>query len=1023
MNPAAFFVRNWQLSAILFVLLAALGVQAWLAIPRGEDPPIDFPAYSVVAVYPGAGPRDVEQLVAEPIERRLAELDDVKRVNSQSRDGLAVVYIEFHTGVDVDRKYDAVLREVNELRPELPRELASLDVTRFSSTNVNIAQVALVSSAAPYSELEDRAKALRDRFNDVPGVKRAQIWAIPLRQVRVSLDLGRLAQLGIPTGRVLQAISADNDEIPGGSVDVGGRRFDVKASGAFTSLDQVRNTVVATSAGRVTRLGDVATVAWGYADPTYIGRYDGKRAVFVTASQTGKLNIARVRDALWRELDGFQRTLPATIRLERGFDQSKNVSARLAQLGRDFAIALLLVLVTLLPLGLRASGIVMVSIPLSVALGLALLSATGFTLNQLSIVGFVIALGLLVDDSIVVTENIARFLRNGYTRREAAIAATRQIAVAVLGCTATLILAFLPLVFLPGGPGEFIRVLPLTVIYTIAASLLIALTVTPWLGSVLMRESADARGNVFMRALTGGIARSYAPLLRGALRRPAVTLAAAAAMVVASLALIPAVGFSLFPKAGTPQFLVDIETPEGTALSATDSVARFVERTLAHHPQVRTVFTSVGQDNPQIYYNVIPRHEDPTVAQLFVLLRRYDSGRTPALMDTLRAEVASYPGARIRVRELENGTVQDAPIAMRVSGPDLDTLRTIAAQMERVFQAMPGTMYVENPIRNERTDLRVVVDRGKAGMLGIAGAEVNRSVRLGIAGLTAARYREGDGDEYDIAVSLPRAGAGMPGPGQLDRVYLASLTGAAVPLRQVADLRFEASAPIIRREQQKRTATVAAWVRTGFNTDRVTRNILAELGKLRLPPGYTLSAAGEIESRQESFGGVGNAVIVAVFLILAVLVLEFGSFRSTLIVASVIPLGLVGGILALLLSGYTLSFTATVGFVALVGIEIKTSILLVDFTNQLREQGVPLLEAIQRAGEVRFVPVVLTTLTAIGGLLPLALEGSSMYSPLAWVIIGGLLSSTLMARVVTPVMYRLLPPAVAPAPASLSAAD
>jgi multidrug efflux pump subunit AcrB len=257
---------------------------------------------------------------------------------------------------------------------------------------------------------------------------------------------------------------------------------------------------------------------------------------------------------------------------------------------------------------------------------------------------------------------------------------------------------------------------------------------------------------------------------------------------------------------------------------------------------------------------------------------------------------------------------------------------------------------------------------------------------------------------------LPRDG--RPSPAILDRVQVASMTGAMVPLRQVASLGFRASPTLIDHRDEERAVTVTAWVRTGFNTDRVTKNVLAKLNGVALPPGYRLLPAGEIESRQESFGGVGSAVIVAVFAILAILVLEFRSFRSTLVVASVIPLGVVGGIVALLLSGNTLSFTATIGFVALVGIEIKTSILLVDFTDELRRRGVSLDDAIQRAGEVRFVPIVLTTMTAIGGLLPLALQGSSLYSPLAWVIIGGLVSSTLIARLVTPVMYRLLAPAL-----------
>jgi multidrug efflux pump subunit AcrB len=424
----------------------------------------------------------------------------------------------------------------------------------------------------------------------------------------------------------------------------------------------------------------------------------------------------------------------------------------------------------------------------------------------------------------------------------------------------------------------------------------------------------------------------------------------------------------------------------------------------------------VGHDNPIVYYNVFSRVDDPRVGQLFVLLRHYDPERTPPMLDTLRAELARYPGAEIALREFENGPPLDAPIALRVMGPDLDTLRALAGRLEEVLEETPGTQYVTNPLRLARTDLRVAIDRAKAGLLGIASVEIDRTVRLGLAGLEAGSLREPDGDERSVVVRLARDE--RPSPADLSRIYVSSMSGQLAPLSQVADVRFERATPEIQRYDRERTVTVSANVRTGFNTDRVTKRILARLDSLPLPDGYRIMPAGEIESRQNSFGGVSDAVIAAVFLILAILVLEFRTFRSTLIVASVIPLGIAGGIVALLLAGQTLSFTASIGFVALIGIEIKTSILLVDFTNQLREQGVSLDEAIRRAGEVRFLPIVLTSLTAIGGLLPLALQGSGMYAPLAWVIIGGLASSTLLARIVTPVMYRLLAPAVAPAAGS-----
>jgi len=1004
----AFAVRRWQFTVLMFLMFSALGYSSWLAIPRAEDPAFPVPIYTSVAVYPGASPEDMEQLVTEPIEKRLNALTDVKELKSTSSNGLSVVTVEFESDVDAERKYDQVVREINAVRPELPASLLRLDVQRNENSDLAVLQLALVAPVTPYAELDDIAQRLEDGITRVDGVKNVKRWAVPPREMQVTLDLGRLATLNLTSSAVLSALGSDNLQIPGGSVDVGTRRYNVATPGRYRDADDVLHTVIGGANGSIIRLSDVGSVRWADGDAVHIGRYNGQRAMFVTVAVQGGRNITTVRDAVWLELDAFDKTLRAGVTLARGFDQSRNVEARLSQLGKDFAIAIALVLITLLPLGFRASVIVMVSIPLSLALAVVLLNASGFSLNQLSIVGFVIALGLLVDDSIVVVENISRFLRSGMSRTQAAIEGTRQISVAVLGATATLIFAFLPLLFLPGLSGKYIRSLPIAVVYAVLASLLVSLTIIPWMASRLMPQHEAAEGNRFLQWLDNGIRRTYAPLLHLALGAPRRTLLLSALTVVGAIALVPVVGFSLFPKAGTPQYHVEIETPEGTSLAETDRAVRYAERVIGAMAGTKSIFANIGKDNPAVYYNVFQRAEAPNRGQLLVLIDKYDNDGTPRALDSLRATLANYPGARIEVKEFENGPPIDAPIAMRIEGPDLDTLQRLARQFERVLVETEGTQYVNNPVRLRRSDLRVYVDKQKAGLLGVPGAEVERTLRLGIAGLQAGTIRASNGDEYPLVVRI--AHNGRPSPEALERINVSSVSGAMVPLMQIAHTEFAATTNVINHMDRQRAVTITSYVKSGYNTDDVTKVILAQLDTISLPAGYVLRPAGEIESRQESFGGVGGAVIVAVFAILAILVLEFRDFRTTLVVASVIPLGIVGGVVALLFSGYTLSFTAIIGFVALVGIEIKTSILLVDFTDQLRRKGLSIDDAIQKAGEVRFLPIVLTTMTAIGGLLPLALQGSGLYSPLAWVIIGGLVSSTLIARLVTPVLYKLLAP-------------
>ncbi len=1006
-----FSVRRWQFTLVLFGLLIAVGVNAYLNIPRSEDPEFHAPIPTVVVVYPGADPEDIESLVVDPIEDAINELDDIKRMESRSMDGVGVIQIEFHWHTDPDEKYDEVVREVNRIRGDLPAELASLEIRKAGSGLVNIVQMALVSEDASYRELEKLAEDLKDSIETAPGVRRSETWAFPQPEVRIAIDLERMGRAGVTLGQVEAAVRGANASIPGGAVDVGLRKFNIKTSGSYDSLDEIEQTVVASRGGRLVMVRDVADVSWDTAEESYTGRYNGRRAVFVTANAKDRVDVFAVRDAIYQRVAAFERELPEGVTLERGFDQTRNVQHRLSKLGIDFAIAIGLVMLTLIPLGVRASLVVMISIPLSLAIGLALLHFTGFSLNQLSIAGFVLALGLLVDDSIVVVENISRYLRSGYSRVEAAIAATDQIALAVIGCTATLLFAFLPLLFLPEGAGLFIRSLPAAVLYTVLASLLVALTVIPFLSSRLLSAQGDGgHGNRVLRSLMAGIHRIYAPALGFALAHPRRTLVAAAVFTLAAVGLVPVIGTSVFPPADIPQFRIAIETPDGASIKDTDRALRFVERELARHEDVRHVFANLGRGNPRVYYNVFPEETNANVGDLFVELDHFDPRTTPQLLEDLRATFAEYPGARIIVDSYANGLPIDAPIEIGVQGPDLDQLRELAAQVQTAIEATPGTRDIDNPLQRQRTDLDLRVDARKAALLGVAPVEVDRTVRAAVAGLDVGNFREPDGDEFDLTLRLPMEG--RPTLAALDMIEVASSSGRQVPLRQLADTEFAAAPSLIRRTDRLREARVTAYTRSGYNTGAVTQDVLKRLESVPLPAGYSYRIGGERLASQEAFGGIGTAVLVALFGILAVLVLEFGSFRSMLIVAGVIPLGVAGGLIALAISGYTLSFTATIGFVALIGIEIKNSILLVDFTNQLREQGVGLEEAIAQAGEVRFLPILLTSATAIGGLLPLAVQGSGLYSPLAIVIIGGLLSSTLVGRLVTPVMYKVLPPGV-----------
>ncbi|WP_343704720.1 efflux RND transporter permease subunit [Chitinophaga sp.] len=1011
MKISAYAVKNYQFTLVIFMMIIALGVTTILNMPRSEDPEMHSPTYSVVVVYPGTSPKDMEELIVDPLEKEIHGLENILRIRTSISDGLAVLRVDYKYNSNVDDKYQEMVRVVNNKRRDLPDNI-DIEVRKFQPSDVNIMQVALISENAPRDRLKFYAEKLQDELEKLTPLKKVEIFGLPDQQVRAELDLEKMAQMGLPLNNVISSLQNETLSIPGGSIEAGNRSFNIKTSGNFHSMDEIRNTIVYTSNGRNVYLKDIAKVYYGYADETYHTRLNGFRSVFVAAAQKEGENISKTQQLYKPVLEAFRKTLPANIDMVEHFDQAENVNRRLGSLGVDFLIAIGLVAITLLPLGFRQAVIVMISIPLSLAIGIVLLQLFGYNLNQLSIVGLVVALGLLVDDSIVVVENIERWMLEGHSALEATLKATRQIGLAVVGCTVTLIIAFMPLVFMPEGAGDFIRGLPMAVIFCVLASMVVSLTIIPFLTSKLLKpHTGHPDGNIFMRGLKKIIHGSYARLLDKALQRPVLTLVATLLIFGGSLVVFNLIGFSLFPASEKPQFLVNITAPPQSSIGYTNSIARQIEQALQQEKAVRYFATNVGKGNPRIYYNVVQENERSDFAQIFVQLQPDTDQRTKAaVMEKFRKAWTPYPGAKVEVKNFEQGPPVVAPVEVRLFGDNLDTLRRLAAHVEQMLQQTPGTMYIDNPVDLLKSDIRVAIQPEKAQQLGVPFVQVDRTVRLAVAGLSLGKYTDHNSNDYEIL--LTRARDGRPTLDVFNNLYVNNLQGQAIPLSQVAELKMETSPVNINHQEKRRVVSVKAFVKDGFLVSRVIGDVTGKMDAMRLPVGYSYEMGGEVESAKQSFGGFQSVILVTVFLFIAVLILEFRTFKSTLIILSVIPLGIVGAALALWFTGNTLSFVAIIGLIALAGIEVKNTILLVDFTNQLRAQGKSLDEAIREAGEVRFLPIVLTSLTAIGGLIPIAASSNPLISPLAIVLIGGLVSSTLLSRLVTPVVYKLIPPKV-----------
>lgn len=1008
-----FFVEKKQFTYIVIAGLLILGINSLLTMPRGEEPDMNFPIYSVAVIMPGATPTELQDQVIKPIEDAFYEMDGIKEIKASAASGLAYIGLRYDFSTDRDEKYQEIIREMERLRSgELPQNIAQILIKRTRTTDVNIYQIALLSETASYADLEYHSTELKNRLKKVGGIKTVETWGYPRQEVKVELNINKLSEYNIPVSSVFTALKRDSYTLPAGNVVSGNTAFNVNSGDTYESVEEIANTVIHVANQQIIRLKDIADISKDYEEEKHIVRLNGTRAVLVTASLKAGYNILAVADAAQAIIDDYAKVLPANIELNKHFDQSESVSSRLNQLLHDFIIAILLVSITLLPLGFRSTAVVMISIPLSLSIGVFLLSILGCSLNQFSIVGLILALGILVDDAIVINENIERSLRSGLPLRKAIIESTGQIALAVMGVTTMIILAFIPILFMPEVSGEFMRSLPLAVITAVAASLFVSLAIVPFISDKLLKEKVNPEGNIFLRGLHKGIHWSYGKVMEKSLRHPKWATLIVAVITIAGFSVAGSMGFSLFPKTDKPQFHVNIETAPNASLDETDKVCRKVEDILSNHPGVKYYTSNVGKGNPQVYYNVYQQDERLNFANIFVQCEDADVKHKTAIIDSLRRQFLKIPEAKVQLLEFEQGPPLEAPVAIRIFGDNLDTLRKYSLKVEEIIKSIDAAMYVNNSIAISNTGLKVEINKEKASLLGVRNEDVDKAVRMAITGSKAGEIQL-DRVERKSPINILLPKGRFQQMDIFDKIYVPTAKRNAVPLTSIADIAFEKNPNSITRLNKDLYTTVTAYAQEGYLYSQLNKDVVAKLQSLKLPAGYTWKAAGETENQQRSFSGFGAILLFTLFAFVAALILEFKSFKSCLIVLSVIPLGFMGGILALFITGSPLSFISIIGFIALVGIELKNSILMVDYTNYLRKEGMPLDTAVATAGEVRFIPIFLTTMTAVASMIPLIIQGSPLYRPLALVIVGGLISSLLLSRILTPVLYKLLPPKIA----------
>jgi len=995
-------IKNAQFTLTIVILMVLVGIVSYFNMPRSEDPQFDIPITLLEVIYPGASPHDIETLVVNPLEREFADIEGIKQIESQIKNDGARIEVKFLYGSDPQIAFNEVKQAVATVKPNLPDGVQDVLVLKATPTSVAVVQMALWSEPTDYKTMEFHAKRLEKRLEAIASVKKADIWGYPQQVVSVDLNLSLLKHHGIAVTDVTQLLQRRAINITPGFVDASTRRFNVKGSGNFQQLSELQETVVWSNDSQVLKLKDIANVTFSGAKPNYLAYFNQHRVIFITAEQRGNTNIFALTEQINKEVEQFKKQLPKDIKLAQLFQQADSVSTRVNGFFANLWQGLVVVgLLSLLFLGLREAIVVIAVIPLSFLIAIGWLDFAGFGLQQMSIVGLIIALGLLVDNAIVVTESIHREKKHVDDLSAAAASGTSKVGWAISSGTVTTMFAFLPMLMLASDTGDFVRSMPVTVVLVLFSSLVLALTFTPLLAS---RFFTRKPGKIkTLQHYVNRFAESfYAPALKRLMNGKLVVVIVAIIALVFMFSLFGKVGLSLFPKAEKPMILVNVEAPANSSLNYTNQVMQEVAQALKKHTLIEQVALNVGNSNPRIYYNEIPKRGVANYGQALLVLAEFDEQKVTELVKSLRAEFNQWQQANITIKEFTQGPVTDQPISIRLMSESLADLEKVANDLASKFAKIKGMINIENPIGLANSEIVLAIDYEKAGMANVDINLLDNTLQTILTGTFVGQFSDKNGESYPIMVRKRQADIEV-----FDHVYISNTLGELIPLKQVVTTKLAKGHTEFFHFQKQRMAKVSADADEGYSVTDITNEVIAYLQSYKFPEGMHYNLGGEEESRQESFSGLSQIMIITAVGIFSVLVLQFKSFLQPLIIFTSIPFAIAGSVIGLYIFNLSFSMMAFIGLISLFGIVVNNAIILIDTTNNNLRSGLDKRQAILSASATRFTPILLTTLTTIGGLLPLTLFGGGLWQPLGVVIISGLCISAIASFLLVPVLTEL----------------
>jgi multidrug efflux pump subunit AcrB len=998
--------QNWHLTLAAFLGVVLAGSIGYLSLRRQEDAKVAVPYALIVTIFPGAGAERVENLVSRPLEEAAHSIGDVRWVTSTSRANVSVILLRLENGVDIDAHWQDLREAMAAARAELPEGVREPKVETKSFDDVAVLTLALSAPGQTWEDAErrlrDEARAIERQVEGLRGVSRVELQGDREEELAVELDLEAMKTRRVTLERVLQALASRNVKIPPGSLEQGGSVVVLEASGFFRSEDEVGQTVVdVTSAGTPVRLHEIARVHRRWQDAEQRVYHDGAPALLLAVFPQDSADLVELGGRLRDWAGGRRDVLPPGLELALTTDQAGRIEQRVDNVVANLWQGMLIVvLVCLVLLGARNALLVAIAVPASSLGALFTMWVAGVEIHQVSLGALVIALGMLVDNAVVVADNVTAHLRLGKDRLTAAIDGACEVNLAILSSTLTTVAAFIPLMLMPGLSGEYIKSLPFVVSAALAWSYLYALFINPMVAGRLLRPKLG-----LAERLQGAMARGYQRLAPLLLRLRWLVLAAAVAGVVLALRGLPGLGIEFFPKAEMDQFYVAVEAPDGSSLERTTAAARVVERHLRQAPLVREITTTVGGGLPRFYYTYFPRESDSTVAELLVRVAPdTPPDQVRELIVRLNRELVTVPDTRVTGHQLELGPPVGAPVVIRLVGDDVGSLRAAARALRTRLAADPDITRVADDFGQDTRQVRAVIDDAQLGRAALSHFQVAATIRAAVEGVVATTF---DTHDDELPVTIRARPAQREDFSLLQDLYLDSPVAGKVPLRQVARLEPVFEVGRLHRRNLQRTLSLKVWTDTLLATE-LQQRVETMLADYRPPPGVQVEIGGEAEERDEAFANLGYAAIIAVAVILIILVAQFRSYGQALLVVATIPFSIIGAFLGLWLTGAPVGFMAMLGLVSLSGVVVNNAILLLEFINIGLRQGKPLEQAIVDAAGSRLRPILATSLTTVVGLIPLTFSGGGFWEPMGAVMIGGLLTSTILTLVVVPSLARIV---------------